>query len=131
MDRILYILSKVSQREWLSQEAPQTFLKHLGCHRFMTARQQNDPHIWIEALEFIEDEVARHWGEPVVQQHRINLSPSLLVNLDGFISAGSGNNSVAIAFQHLREESQKSLLIVDSKNTMLLRTSTATHTTHE
>src|ERR1017187_9812682 len=101
MDRILYILSKVSQREWLSQEAPQTFLKHLGCHRFMTARQQNDPHIWIEALEFIEDEVARHWGEPVVQQHRINLSPSFLIKPDGVLWAGGGKHCVAQAFQRL------------------------------
>jgi len=95
MDRILYISSKVSQAERFLNVAPQTFLKQVGCHGFMTARHQNDPHIWIEALEFIEDEGARHWGEPVVQQHHINLSPSFLIKLDGVLWAGCGKHCVS------------------------------------
>jgi len=62
MDSILYIPSQVRQAERLLKVAPQSFLKQVGGHGFMTARQQNDPHVWIDSLQVLEDEVARRWG---------------------------------------------------------------------
>jgi len=127
IDGVPNFLSKRRQAEWLFKVATQTFLKHPGGHGFMTARHQNDPHIWIEALEFIEDGGASHWGEPVVQQHHINLSPSLLVNLDGFLWAGGGNRSVALVFQRIAEERPKSRLVVDNENARLWAANTGSH----
>ena len=81
---------------------------------------QDDPDLWIDRFEFIEDRVAIHHRKKVIEENEIDFPAHSPIDLQRFDSIFRQDEAVIFEIENLPGAPENLLVVIDQKNELAL-----------
>ena len=87
---------------------------------FGESAAQDDPDLWIDGFEFIEDRVAIHHRKKVIEEDEVDFPAHLPIDLQCFDSIFRQDEAVVFEIENLPGTLENVLVVIDQENELAL-----------